>query len=372
MRINNLDYNNCSTNIANSILKYFGEKTLNNTMEYIDEILEEKKPKNVVLILCDGLGFNILKRTLPHNSFLVENNKKVYSAVFPPTTTAATTSLITGLNPNQHGWLGWDNYFKPIDQVVTMYTNKIKDTNVDAGSENVAYKYFPYKTIFDYINETGKYQATMLSPFALNKYVDLDDLCMKIRGLCNLSDKNYIYAYYENPDALMHITGTNSNEVIANINMLNHKLEELCNDLTDTIIIITADHGHKNSTYFVLDDYPKIKECLIRNTSIDSRASMFFIKEDKKDDFKRIFYETFGDYFILMDKEDILESELFGPGECHELFNSCLGDFIAISTADKSIKCNRDDKYHVSSHAGNTNDETLIPLIVIDKTQKSE
>ena len=46
------NYKECLTNLACSIRKYFG-------LDYIDQILEEKHPKNVVTILCDGMGANI-------------------------------------------------------------------------------------------------------------------------------------------------------------------------------------------------------------------------------------------------------------------------------------------------------------------------
>ena len=45
----------------------------------------------------------------------IKNRIKSITSVFPPTTTAATTSMLSGLNPNEHGWLGWDLYFKKED-----------------------------------------------------------------------------------------------------------------------------------------------------------------------------------------------------------------------------------------------------------------
>ena len=50
------NYNECLTNLACSIRKYFGLDYKHNTLDYIDKILEENKPKNVVTILCDGMG----------------------------------------------------------------------------------------------------------------------------------------------------------------------------------------------------------------------------------------------------------------------------------------------------------------------------
>ncbi|MCQ2748459.1 MAG: hypothetical protein MJ246_00130 [Clostridia bacterium] len=45
------NYDDCLVNLSNSILKYFGFKPLNPTLSDVDEILAEKKPRNVVVLL---------------------------------------------------------------------------------------------------------------------------------------------------------------------------------------------------------------------------------------------------------------------------------------------------------------------------------
>ena len=46
MKIKN-NYNECLTNLACSIAKYFGASYKHNTIGYIDKLLEEKSPKNI-------------------------------------------------------------------------------------------------------------------------------------------------------------------------------------------------------------------------------------------------------------------------------------------------------------------------------------
>ena len=70
------NYNECLTNFACSIQKYFGLEYKHNTLDYIDKFLKEKKPKNIVTILCDGMGSNIMDRMLEKDSFLVKNRLK--------------------------------------------------------------------------------------------------------------------------------------------------------------------------------------------------------------------------------------------------------------------------------------------------------
>ena len=71
------DYNNCLTNLACSIRKHFGLPYHHKTLGKVDELLADD-PKNVILILLDGMGSNILDRTLDSNSFFLHNHRKHY------------------------------------------------------------------------------------------------------------------------------------------------------------------------------------------------------------------------------------------------------------------------------------------------------
>ena len=53
------------------------------------------------------MGSRILDRVLDKEDFFIKNRKKAITTVFPATTTAATYSVMTGLNPVEHGYLGW-------------------------------------------------------------------------------------------------------------------------------------------------------------------------------------------------------------------------------------------------------------------------
>ena len=67
------DYQNSIVNVACTIRKYFGLNYNHNTIEKIDKILEENQPRNVVVILFDGMGSKLLKEKLPSDSFLLKH-----------------------------------------------------------------------------------------------------------------------------------------------------------------------------------------------------------------------------------------------------------------------------------------------------------
>jgi predicted AlkP superfamily pyrophosphatase or phosphodiesterase len=363
------NYNKCLVNLSNSILKYFEADCYHSSLEEIDKILKKHQYKNIVLILNDGLGSKILERNLSNESFLIKHKINDITSVFPATTTASTTSVITGLNPIEHGWLGWYLYVKDIDKTIVPYLNSIKDTDIPAADYNVALSLFPYKSIFDNINEKGKYKAYGVSPYEDVKY-DFDkpdEMYKRISELCKLEGKKFIYCYYNDPDHLMHDFGVNNEKVKNKIEYINDKIEEMCLSLKDTLVIVTADHGLIDAEYIYLVDYPTILETLIRETSIEPRATTFFVKQDKKDIFVREFNKYFKNDFILLKKDEVIDKQLFGEGKENIRFNSCLGDYLAVAISNKCIVDKIDPDPLKGMHAGITEDEILVPLIIIEK-----
>ena len=365
------NYNECLTNLACSIRKYFELDYKHNTLEYVDKVLDEYRPKNVVTILCDGMGSNIMDRMLDNDAFLINNRIKAITTVFPATTVAATTSMMTGLNPIETGMLGWDMYYKELDKTITVFMNSEKgDFEYKPIKEAMDYnnKYMKRKTISKEINEIGKYKGYSLFPFGDKSYKDIDDMFNKIETLCNEDGQKYIYAYDTEPDSTMHELGCDTKEVKEIIQDLNRRIEELSYKLKDTIIFVVADHGHCNVENIFIKDYPDIEECLLRNTSIEPRAVNFFIKPDKTELFEELFNKYFGDDFKLYKKEEVIESKLFGIGEENKIFRDALGDYLALATGNKAMLYIGSNILK-SQHAGITDDEIYVPLIVI-KTDK--
>lgn len=363
------NYKECLTNLACSIQKYFEIEPKHNTIAYIDKILNEKSPKNVIVMLFDGMGSRILDRNLNSDSFFIKNRLKEITTVFPATTTAATTSIRTGLNPIEHGWLGWNMYIHPINETITLFRNTKKE------NKQLSERFIKEKdklvntTISDQINENKKYKSMELFPFGPEKYDNFDEMLNIIKKECLKDGKKYIYAYDEEPDHTMHAYGPDSKEVVKLIKERNEKVEKLCKELEDAVIFVIADHGHKLVEHIFLKNYPELLKMLERTTSLEQRAVSFKIKNGFKEKFSKKFNELFGEYFKLYEKKDIIESGLFGDGKENELFEEALGDFIAIAYEANKCLIADGDEVLTSQHAGYSNDEIYVPLIVIDRTK---
>ncbi|MBR3248235.1 MAG: alkaline phosphatase family protein [Clostridiales bacterium] len=372
------DYDNCLVNLSNSMLKYFGAQTSAPTLKMADRLLESDH-RNVVLLLMDAMGTSILEQHLEPDGFLRSHMRGTYSSVFPPTTVAATTSVLSGLYPNEHGWLGWDMFFPELGKNVTVFTNNDQVTEADdstpedprvkeftpAADFNVASRYCPYKNIIDRINEAGG-EAYVSNPYYDPFPKELDSVLGRVHDLCELPGKKFIYAYWMEPDSTMHLYGPDSNEARELVISLEKKLEEFSSELDDTLLLITADHSQVLSRNLCLMDYPEIIKCLVRMPTIEPRTLSFFVKDEYLEVFPELFRKTFGDKFLLLTKEEVIEQKLFGMGNEHPIFRDSLGEYVAISVADESIFItHKEAELLPGGHAGLTKEEIEIPLIAV-------
>ncbi len=357
------DYENCIANLPNSILKKWNLPTVGNTLSLADPYLQ-KDYKNVVVFLLDGMGQFVLEKLLDAHGPFRSHLAGVYQSVFLSTTVAATTSAMSGLQPCQHSWLGWDCYYPQVGQNVTVFRNTLQGTTDPAADYPVAWTLTPYKDITATIRKAGgKAYARMpfLEPYPKN----LEEICCGIEQLCREPDPKYIYAYWNQPDDLLHRHGCGSDLVKEALEDIERTISCLADRLENTLLFITADHGHVDTRYAVLQDYPNLCDCLVRLPSLEPRALNFFIKEGKRETFEREFKKEFGDQFLLMPMEGALGKNLFGTGNHHPLFRSMLGDLLAIAVQDFSLYFGQER--WVSTHGGLTEEEMRIPLLVWEK-----
>ena len=125
-----------------------------------DKLLE-KKYKNIVVLVLDGMGKCILDNNLSKDGFFNSHLVGTYSSVFPPTTVAAITSIDSGKYPNESCYLGWDCYYEEIDKTVSVFTNCEACTNIQAEEYNVASTLRPYESIIDKINKMSSELASV-------------------------------------------------------------------------------------------------------------------------------------------------------------------------------------------------------------------
>ena len=359
-------------NLSNSILKHFGVEPFHDTISEIDEQL--KGYKKIVAILFDGMGKNIVRKHLKKDSFIRRHYVTTLNSTFPPTTAAATTAFLTGKYPIETGWLGWNLYFKDFDRNIILFRGIDFNTGEELnkpGEINIADRYFPTKKLFELIEDNNKNaRAFNISRYPIQQDGPKSLLREGVNKLTKVLKQNeecFVYFYWDSPDREMHENGINHWKVHYQVNKAQRFVKKVCKKNPDTLFLLLADHGHINVKYFDICEKEDIYSLIDKPLSLEKRAVSFFIKEDKKEQFRELFNKYYGDYFELLSKEEVLKLKLFGEGNPANGVLDAFGDFIAISTREygmyASKELHRVDAFK-GHHAGGPVEERLIDVSI--------
>jgi len=375
------NYEHCILSTITSILKYYNVDTKHKSLQKLDKILE-KRYRNIVFLVLDGMGEHILENISP-NGYFAENKIDCVTSVYPSTTTAALTTYYAGKQPYETGWIAWSQYFKEYGRALDMLSHKesyLKE-DISKARMNVFEKIVNYTPVFEQIeNASPNVRAFEVMPKYSDRRSrrtvtadDINEIMENIEVLCEIPGENFIMAYSDKPDGLLHKFGTDSEEAKEYVLEAEKKVKELAEKLSDdTLIIISADHGHKNiEKAYSLLEYPEIMECLYMPMALESRTVTFWVKDDMKKAFEERFNNIFKNEFLLMTKDEFLKKHFLGYGDKHPKIDEFLGNYIALSISSSIITIEtflaEGKPVKKSTHCGLTEDEMEVPVIVINK-----
>ncbi len=374
MRFPNYDRSILSTTA--SILRHFGAQAHYPTLPELDAVLATK-PKHVALVILDGSGVIPTDGALSADSYLRSHRAATVTSIFPSTTTAANTSYYNGQSAYEHGWLGWQLYFKEYatDAVTFMRTTYYAHRPIEGPQPAVAL--MPYETVFEQIRKSDPGVA-LQSIMAFDSYcehgadetlriADFAGLCDQVAAIAAKDERTYTIAYWGEPDTSMHEFGVGTPEAVQQFRHLDDQLRRLSARLCDTLLIVTADHGLINSTTHDISRMPEIMDCLVLPPSIEGRATAFYVKPHRQNAFERAFKERFRDEFLLLSREDVYRTGVFGREARHPKFDDLIGDYVACAIGGTSIAYNVpgiEGHKLIGMHAGLTDDEMLVPVVL--------
>ena len=279
------------------------------------------------------------------------------------------------------GWIAWSQYFKEYGRSIDVLPNtdsytgeSYKNAKMDAQD---LIKYIP---IYEQIeNASANVKAYEINPSHCDSRSKrsinadtIDVLCDSIEAICKNTDKNFILAYNDNPDGLLHKYGCESSEVKEFVLDAEKKIENLYYKLQDvnTLLIISADHGHKDiEKVYEIMDMQDIQDCLIIPPSLEARCTVFWVKEEKKSEFEKIFKERFSEDYLLYTKAEFLGKDFLGIGNKHRKIDDFIGNYIAVSIKGASFKLGtficKEKPEKKSTHCGLSSDEMEVPLIIV-------
>lgn len=360
------DYHQSILNVSNSILRHYGAKHDYPSLTEVDQVLKHNR-RNVVLILIDAMGEAILNRYQSVAPNLIRDRVRTISSVFPPTTVAATTSVLTGLPPIRTGWLGWMQYVKEEKRNVVFYTNKDYYDEEHQLTYPVGLTIAPYTTLYEKIVAQSPDVKTkeIFPAFREPEHSTFAKECQTITLACQEPGRHFIYCYWDQLDTLLHETGPDSERVEAMMKELDQTYQTLIESLhEDTLTIVIADHGQVAVEPIELRNYPDIWELMLHEPSIESRATAFFIKPGCHQKFEEVFHQHFRHQYVLYPTEAVREMELFGEGPAHPRIADFLGDYLAVAIDHYYFKLHDRGFVMKGQHAGLLAEESLVPLII--------
>ncbi|MCM1534115.1 MAG: alkaline phosphatase family protein [Corallococcus sp.] len=366
------DFKHCNLNISATLAEFLGAPNGNATLPILKTELD-KNYKNVVFICFDGMGIYPLERNLPETDYLRKNTVAVLKSTFPSTTTCATTSLTTNRLPLEHGWFGWSMYFEKLDRNVLIFLDADAQTGEPVDVQDCSpLERFPF--YFDEATNT-EYRINTVFPPYVNVArpdrntvwnLDMGEFFEDIKSICAKDGKQFVYAYNNEPDRSMHEYGVTCPKTKELLQDISRRLQQLVCETSDTLFIVTADHGQIDVEGNVnLYEDEKLYGMLETKPYMEPRAIAFKVKSDKKKEFCKYFTSKYGRDFKLTESKKLVKRGFFGDIGNKEYL---LGDYIAIGTyTHKQALFFPADGFVFKGHHTSLTEEMLVPLILIPK-----
>lgn len=338
--------------------------------------------RHILFVVIDGLGENILRR-FP-DSQLARAGRRVIHSVFPTTTAAAITSLLTGRAPRQHGVTGWYQWLREAGVVSTILPFVTRAGGVDlrqlglsvtqvidsppflAGVNRTCRAWLP-ESIVD-----SPYSASLTAPAARQGYASLDALGDRLLQLRLDPEPSLSWVYWPELDSLMHHQGPDSPAVAELFTALDAWWTALTQGLagTDSLVLLTADHGHIATTperHVRLEQHPDLRECLALPLCGEPRAASCYVRAAACRRFERYVTTQLAGYCSLKPVADLIEEGWLGPGASHPELDSRLGDYVLLMHDNYVIKDTLAGERPFSFagvHSGVSREELEVPLLV--------
>lgn len=342
--------------------------------------------RHVALILIDGMGSAQLEQLGP-DSVLRRHQAATVDAVFPPTTSASITSLMTGLAPAAHGLTGWHVLARrglPKESIVTPLPLSTRSPRAGALMPvALAQILLTAPPLFDCLARPARVLQPHYiagSPYSLHHagqaerlaWQDTADAFGQLAAGFSAAAPAFHYLYLPQLDSLMHRAGTSAPAVKTLFDELDRSFAALFEaaDAHDAALLVTADHGFVDTPRERLisldEDYPSLYAMLRAPLSGERRAAFCHVKPGMKAAFLAQAQLALGHACHVVDSQLLLHHGAFGPGAHPELALRA-GDVALLAKDDWSLRDTLPDEkpHHLpGQHGGISDAERLSPLIL--------
>ena len=365
-------------NLVSSIINGLGGK--NHHPDISQLTAQIKTAKHIVLLVIDGMGSDSLAR-LGKNSFLQQKKQQDLSTVFPSTTSAAITSILTGTTPQEHGVTSWFTYFSEVNNIIAilpaqdMAGKKVKISHTKLGIPKCIFQQLPLQShiVIQESLASSSYTRWFSKNAQTHGYRTFPGLLRNIEEIIRNDEKSFTYAYWGGFDKWSHFHGKEDPKSKKHLQQIDESLRKFASKTkrTDTLLLITADHGQVTSkpkeVIFMRD--PLFNSFLSIPVCGEPRAAFCYVLPEKKAAFEKYVKQKLSKYCSMHHSQDMLHNHYFGEGPAHRNIYSRIGNYILL-LKDKYVfvflaKKQKAEIKMIGNHGGLSDEEMIIPLIKI-------
>lgn len=339
---------------------------------------------SIVLLVVDGLGYRYLTQT-HSGSVLRRSLRTPLTSVFPSTTAAAITSLLTGLPPSAHGLTGWHMYFDEADSIGAVLPFQVRGSDEPLGRRGLdPHGLFGYGCLFDRLpvpSHVVSPKRIVASTFNLahsgsarrHGYGSLGEMLHHIEQCIRGAGKrSFVYAYWPELDSVSHEYGVESRQAAEAFRRIDEAFERLLGALSGcgATIVVTGDHGLIDAPVHCrveLDDHPALAAMLERPLCGERRVAYCYVRASMRKAFERYVGDCLAEQAALHDAASLMRDGWFGPGTPHPKLAARIGDYALVMRDRFTIKdwLPTERRYQqVGVHGGVSAEEMLVPLVV--------
>ncbi|WP_241980502.1 alkaline phosphatase family protein [Cryobacterium sp. Hh11] len=336
--------------------------------------------RKAVVILADGLGVSSIRARAGHARFLASrlNKSNIIDGVFPATTVAGIATLTTGVEPGQHGLVGYQVLDAARDRVVNQLTGW------DAGMQPATWQ--RARTVFDRAADDNvpsfaigpkKFLDSGFTQAVLRgaQYVPAEKVADRFaaaRSILNENPTALIYLYVAELDVVAHAHGWESDRWLAVLENLDSEVTRFAATLrSDEGLLLTADHGVIDvpSTKHVLFDTEPALVAGVRHVAGDPRCVQLYLEPEQSavdaDTLADAWRQSQGDRAWVYTRAEAVAAGLYGRVADEVLPR--IGDVIVAALKGiayyDSRPANQKARGMIGQHGSLTDEEVRVPLI---------
>lgn len=324
-----------------------------------------REAAGVVLLILDGLGWNLLQRHADVMPVLSAMEGGSATSVAPTTTAAALTSITTGATPSDHGVVGYR--FRVGGEVMNALRWQYDGENrgpkpvevqpiAPFGGHDV-----PIVSKAEFT--TTGFTAAHLRGGTLHGWRTAASLLTHSRRLV-ADGHRLVYAYYDGVDRIAHAHGLLDDFLIDELVATDRLVGDLLAALPpDMALLVTADHGQVHvgpEGQRKLDDL----DPLVGAYSGEGRFRSLHARTGAAADLLQAAQERFGDVAWVRSREQVIAEGWLGAG-MRPTVAGRLGDVVLVAKEPVAFvdPGYRQEATLLSMHGSLTADEMLVPLV---------